>query len=189
MHGNKETRTYRLGSGPNGSGTAPSPAEVIDSSIELMNFAWHQAESLRRDVGFGWKLANDAPNCVSDLLRTIASSTVSGDPLPVPNSHSGPFLSVGFDAALAFWGSINRFRRDLGFETIDDLNLALWQVAMADANALSNQAISLLEADLVGGALLRAATGTTPSSRRVFALDVLTFGIADAISLESERHA
>lgn len=187
MYHDREASAHRLGAGARGTGHSLTPLAVIDSCIELINFVWHHAESLRREVGFGWQLVDDGPACVSDHLKAIASSTVSGDPLPIPATQSKPFLSAGFDGALAFWGSINRFRRDLGFDPIDDLNLALWQVAMAEANSLNPAAVMLLEADLVGGALFRATTGATPKSRRAFALDVLTFGVADAISLEIER--
>jgi hypothetical protein len=189
MHQNYDTSANRLGVGARSTGLILTPVAVIDACIELRNFVWHQAESLRREVGFGWYLDDDGPACVSDHLKVITSSTVSGNALPIPLCQSRPFLSVESDGALAFWGSINRFRRDLGFELIDDLNLALWQVAVAVAekNSLSPSAVMLLEADLVGRAFLRASTGAMPASRRVFALNVLTFGIADAICMEVEQ--
>lgn len=180
----------RTFSAPPGALTLPTE-DVAAARAELSAFVLAVADRTAQEVGFGFVGSSDAPSTYGALRRAFADSAASKRPLPVSNENlsSTIYLSREADLALRFWHDVSHVRQERSFSTPDELDLALWHVAVATAAHLSPLAVELLDADLIGQTLLYAATKGYAGDQLRFDLDVLTFGVADAIVLERERQA
>lgn len=169
--------------------TQPSKVQLSVARQELSLFVNERAIECESLLGFGWTAAPDAPSTFADLKAAFATSHRTGQPLPVSseNLNNTMLLDETADYALRFWHDTNHVLRQRSFRTVDELDLGLWHVAVAKAMGVSALALQLLDADLIGQQLLYAATKTFPIDQLEFDLDVLTFGVADAIVLERER--
>ena len=167
----------------------PSKVRLGMARQELSLFVIQRAIDCRSVLGFGWKGVPDAPSTYADLKAAFAISQDTRQPLPVSseNLNNTVFLYETADYALRFWHDTSHVLRQRSFRTVDELDLGLWHVAVAKAMGLSAPALKLLDADLIGQQLLYAATKTFPIDQLEFDLDVLTYGVADAIVLERER--
>lgn len=155
---------------------------------ELSQFARDVAVRTSSEVGFGWRADSSAPLTYVDLRAAYASCSESHDALPVrPVSAHDDLLDDKSELAMRFWHDASQVRRNQSRRLVDETDLGLWQVAIATEQDLGPLAVRLLEADVTGCPLLYGATCLRPISRLRFALDAITFGIADAICLEQER--
>jgi hypothetical protein len=156
---------------------------------ELGQFARDLAARTSSEVGFGWQADSSAPLTYVDLRAAYTRCSESHDALPVrPVSARDDLLpDETSELAMRFWHDASQVRRNQSRRLVDEIDLGLWQVALATEQDLSQLAVRLLEADVTGCPLLYGTTCLRPTSRLRFALDAITFGIADAICLEQER--
>lgn len=168
-----------------------SQAAVSAARTRLDQFVLNQANATAHDVGFAWRGTLDAPVSADDRCAAFARSLVTGEPLPVSSAHLDGSLHRDPHAALAmrFWREVSRQRRCTSNDPIAEIELGLWQVAVAESSGLPRLCVALMEAALTGQSLLRALTGRDAPDELSVALDVLTYGLADAIVLEAERRA
>lgn len=168
-----------------------SQTAVSAARTRLDQFVLNQSHATARDVGFAWRGTLDAPVSADDRCAAFARSLVTGEPLPVSSAHLDGSLHRDPHAALAarFWREVSRQRRCASDDPIAEIELGLWQVAVAESGGLSRLSVALFEASLTGQALLRALTGRDAPDELRLAIDVLTYGLADAIVLEAERRA
>jgi hypothetical protein len=146
------------------------------------------AEGLTAELGFGFTASKDAPRSVEDLHRAVARSMATSVALPVACelSASSALDDPESDLSLEIWRSIVRFRRDLGFDAVDELAVDLELLDTAAFAGVGTPARSVLYAALVGKTMCAAVLGTIPADARQFTENVLTYGLTDAILLEHE---
>lgn len=154
---------------------------------ELAVFIEAEARRVARQLGFGWVGRSDAPDRFDALQAAFAAARQSGAPLPVSdaaNQHS-LFPRPATNLALRFWHDVEHVRRGRSFRAADELEVAMYQVGVAEAAGLSSLAVRLLEADLAGQTLLYAVTRGYAADQARFDRNVLRYGIAEAICIET----
>jgi hypothetical protein len=175
--------------------TGPVPMEMLSPvmqaccAAELSDFLIAITSELKQELGFGWIGAPiDGLRC-TDLHMAYARSVGRKIPLPVTDRSIERTIFGNVTAALAarFWQAVNLVRMTTSCEAAAELELDLKLVDLAVMNGVSREACWYLEAELVGHTALRWMGYSNPIDSRLFTVDVLTFGEADAIILEAER--
>ncbi|MCU1479804.1 MAG: hypothetical protein JWQ19_590 [Subtercola sp.] len=170
--------------------SAPTDGDIDRARIELSQFVIEQANSTARDLGFEWIATSAAPHTYRALYGAYVDSVVYQTPLPISDQHMERMIFVSDEATIAmrFWHAVSHVRHQHNCYSVPaEIELGLWHVAVAEISAISLLAVQLLEADLVGQTLLRAATKQRAIDVRAFDTDVVTYGIAEAICQEVER--
>lgn len=167
------------------------PGEFLESCRRYLDlFVRGQATATAEEVGFGWVGRPEAPDTYEGLLATYEQSVASGQPLPVSDQHCLDTIYSTLDGNLAcrFWHDCAHVRRGRGFSTAAELDMALWQLGQLEAVGLPRKSVPwwLLYSDTVGQTLHASALGRFPDNQWQFAVDVLTFGVEDAIVLAAK---
>lgn len=164
------------------------PGSIHEARMGASEYVRSIAAGLTAELGFGFTASKDAPRSVEDLHRAVARSMATSVPLPVACelSTSTALDDPHSDLSLAFCGSITRFRKDLGFDAVDELAVDLELLDTAAFAGMGTPARSVLYAALVGKTMCAAVLGTLPTDARQFTENVLTYGLTDAILLEHE---
>jgi hypothetical protein len=157
---------------------------------ELRGFVTTMASDTKDGIGFGWvPMAIDHPSC-HELNRRVAGAVAQRTPLPIPSRSANRTLLGDRDAELAlrYWRSVVKFRQSSC--TCDAASEYDCDIALVDAAVLagvSHAAQLYLYGILIGDTTLRLAGFGLAVDPAAYSLDVLMFGLAEAVVLEATR--
>jgi hypothetical protein len=167
-----------------------SPFEQAIAAAELRDYVTQKASDEVANLGFSWTCSDATePDC-KELMHLVAVSKTTKTPLPISNARAEKTLLLDPEAemSLRFWRTITRFRQehcrcDVGMEIECDLAL----VTQATVDDIDPTAQIYLYAMLTGSTLLRSLGYGTPLDPQLYTLDVLMFGLPEAVAAEIER--
>jgi hypothetical protein len=150
-----------------------------------------QALATAEEVGFTWKADPDAPGRYNQLRLAVTISMQTGKPLPISSENNDSIIYLTAEANLAyrFWHDVNHVRLNLTFGVVDELELALWHLAVLEAAGFTKETLSwqMLHADLVGQVQLMALTRRFPLDQARFVNSCLVSGVDVALLEEARR--
>ena len=90
------------------------------------------------------------------------------------------------NGALRFWHDVNHVLRDLSFDLVDELELALWHLGELEAAGHERGSLAwrLLHADLTGQAYVQAFAKRFPLNQRQFVTGCVTAGFDHGLLAE-----
>ncbi|MFW8744815.1 hypothetical protein, partial [Mesorhizobium japonicum] len=167
-----------------------SPVVQATVTSELREFVTDMAEQTKESIGFGWEAASvEHPSC-SELNRRVASAIAHRRPLAIPGKLAERTLlgDVEAELALRYWRTVTKFRQtpctcDAASEFACDMSM----VDEAVLAGVSHTAQLYLYGDLVGATTLRLSGYGMAINPAFYTLDVLMFGLPEAVVMEAER--
>lgn len=164
-------------------------AQLAVARVRLSDFVMDQAAETATDIGFGWQARPDAPNRFEDLQTAYERSRTTREPLPVSDEHADSviFTDGAINVAMRFWHGVNHVCRRLTFQLVDELELALWHLSIAEANGFLESSLEwqLLHADLVGQVYVMSLNRRFPLDQLRFAEGCINGGFDRGILVES----
>lgn len=167
-----------------------SPFAQAAAISELREFVTIMATETAENVGFGWEPAPIGYPTCSELDRRVASAIAHHRPLAIPGEHAERTLlgDVEAELALRFWRTVTKFQQAPC--TCDAASEYACDMSMVDQAVIANvghAAQLYLYGDLVGTTLLRLSGYGMAINPMFYTLDVLMFGLPEAVVMEAER--
>jgi hypothetical protein len=164
-------------------------AEVRLAREVLTEFTLDQANRTARAVGFTSKPTPDAPSRYDVLQAAVRHSTETGEPLPISSEHNESVIYTTPEANIAFRfvHDVNHVRRQLSFQLVDELELALWHLQELEGAGFPPTSVPwrLLHADLIGQAQLMSLTRRFPLDQQRFVNSCLVDGFEQGLIIEA----
>lgn len=152
-------------------------------------FVLHQAEQTAHAAGFGWEARADAPDKYPVLQEHYEQIKRSGGPLHVSSYNSGNIIytSSEINHAFRFWHDMHHLKLGLSFEFVDEIELALWHLDVAEQAGLRRGSLEsqMLEIDLLGQNYLYSVARKHPVNQEAFVLRCLELGLHEGVLAEA----
>ena len=154
----------------------------------LSAFVLNQAEQTAHGAGFGWEARADAPDKYPVLQAHYDEIKRSGGPLHVSSYNSGNaiYTTPQINHAFRFWHDMHHLKLGLSFKFVDEIELALWHLSVAEKAGLGRGSLEsqLLEIDLLGQNYLYSVARKHPVNQEVFVRRCLDLGLHEGVLAE-----
>ncbi|MBB0995708.1 hypothetical protein G6024_01045 [Dietzia maris] len=167
-----------------------NPVTLDDGIQAASRFLLERAETITRELGFGYVASPDAPNTYESLMREFVRSSNTNVPLPVSSLNLDDcFYVPEVTHALRFVHDMAHVMTGLTFDVNEEVELALLQMEDFKKHGLDPDTLEyqLLYADHVGQAMAMAVNRKFVIDQSVFILDAVTYGLDFAIVREMKR--
>lgn len=157
----------------------------------LSAFVLSQAKVTAHEAGFGWEARPDAPDKYPLLQEHYQQIKISGGALHVSSYNSGNIIytSPEVNHAFRFWHDIHHLKLGLSFRFVDEIELALWHLSVAQQAGFHRDSLEaqLLEIDMLGQNYLYSVARKHPANQERFVRRCLLLGLHEGVLEEARR--
>lgn len=168
--------------------TAP---QFADAQRQLRAVIEAVARERSRQLGFGWRIALDAPTTHSELISEFESCLRSGREYRVSGTHCHDTVygSAHVNRAFRFWHDTHHATTGLTFAHEDEMVLAAQHLIAIERHGLDEDSLAyqLFSADTLGQAYFGARGHGFVGHQLRFALGVAAQGLHAGVEIEVRR--
>jgi hypothetical protein len=166
---------------------------LVSASMNLSTMFFAEATRLAEAEGFGWRVANDAPDSFEAVLDAYQHSKATGERYPVLTVGSGTTIlaSAEVNHAFRFVHDLTHVRLELGFDPDSEMYVAVEHLNLLRRSgyAIGSLEWHLLHADSIGQIVAGCILGRFVYDQKAFVYDAVQLGLRRAIELEAGRAA